>query len=58
MINLLYLGAVVGVTLMISIFMVLRHRRPRSIEYGVEEFSRELQALAPGASGASRRRRR
>lgn len=58
MINLVYLGAVVAVSLAVSVVMVLRHRKPRSLEYGVEEFARELQALAPGSPGAGRRRRR
>ena len=25
----------------------LRHRQPSSVEYGIEEFNRELRALAP-----------
>jgi hypothetical protein len=25
----------------------LRHRQPTSVEYGIEEFNRELRALAP-----------
>jgi len=58
MINLLYLGAVVAVTLAVSVFMVLRHRKPQSLEYGVEEFHRELQALAPGNPTSGRRPRR
>lgn len=58
MINLVYLGAAVMVSLAVSLAMLLRHRRPRSVEYGMEEFARELQALAPGSPGTGRRRRR
>lgn len=45
--NLLYVvGAVVAATV-VSALIVLRHRRPKSLEAGIEMFSRELQALAP-----------
>ena len=45
--NLLYLaGALVAATL-VSAAYVLRHRRPRSMEAAINEFSRELRALAP-----------
>jgi hypothetical protein len=45
--NLLYLaGALVAATL-VSAGYVLRHRRPRSMEAAINEFSRELRALAP-----------
>ena len=59
MINLLYLGLAVAVSLLASVVMVLRNRRPRSLESGVQEFSRELRALAPDTPvGTGRRRRR
>jgi hypothetical protein len=46
--NLLYLvGAVAVATLWISALYLLRHRKPRSMEAGIESFSRELRALAP-----------
>jgi hypothetical protein len=46
--NLLYLIGAVGVaTLWISVLYLLRHRRPKSMEAGIESFSRELRALAP-----------
>jgi hypothetical protein len=57
-INLLYVGLAVFVTVLGSLIMVLRNRRPRSLESGVEEFARELRALAPEPAPAGRRRRR
>lgn len=45
--NLLYLLAAVGLSVIGSIALWLRHRKPRSMEYGVDEFQRELKALAP-----------
>jgi hypothetical protein len=57
-INLLYVGLAVFVTVLGSLIMVLRNRRPRSLESGVEEFARELRALAPEPAAPARRRRR
>jgi hypothetical protein len=56
--NLLYLGAAVIVSLLASLIVVLRNRRPRSLQSTVEEFSRELRALAPEAPDPAGRRRR
>lgn len=58
MINLLYLGAAVLVCIFASMVVVLRNRRPRSLQSGVEEFARELRALAPDTPVAAGRRRR
>lgn len=58
MINLLYVGLAVAVSVVVSLVMVVRNRRPRSLESGVDEFARELRALSPEVSGPSRRRRR
>jgi hypothetical protein len=45
--NLFYVvGAIVAATV-VSAFVLLRHRRPRSLESGIEMFSRELRALRP-----------
>jgi uncharacterized alpha-E superfamily protein len=45
--NLLYVvGAIVGATV-VSALLLLRHRRPRSVDAGIENFSRELKALQP-----------
>lgn len=49
--NLLYLvGAIVAATL-VSGIVLLRHRRPRSLESSIEMFSRELKALKPEHQG-------
>ena len=45
--NLVYLLAALSVSILGSVFLWYRHRRPRSMEYGVEEFKRELNAIAP-----------
>jgi hypothetical protein len=45
--NLFYVvGAIVAATV-VSAIVLLRHRRPRSLESGIEMFSRELKALRP-----------
>lgn len=45
--NLLYVvGAIVAATI-VSGIVLLRHRRPKSLEAGIEMFSRELKALQP-----------
>ncbi|MHB1913151.1 MAG: hypothetical protein ACYCTI_14005 [Acidimicrobiales bacterium] len=58
MINLLYVGLAVAVTGLGSLIVVLRNRRPRSLQSGVEEFARELRALAPEPPPPARSRRR
>jgi len=58
LINLLYVGLAVAVTGLGSLIMVLRNRRPRSLQSGVDEFARELRALAPEPAPPSRGRRR
>jgi hypothetical protein len=45
--NLLYLVGAVVVASLVSGLYVLRHRKPKSVESGIESFSRELRALAP-----------
>lgn len=45
--NLLYLLAAVGISVIGSVALWFRHRKPRSMEFGVDEFQRELKALAP-----------
>ena len=52
--NLMYLvGAVVAMVLL-STVVVVRHRRPKSIEANMRTFNRGLQALAPDASPSER----
>lgn len=45
--NLLYLGLAIGLSIIGSLILWYRHRKPRSIESGIEDFSRELRALSP-----------
>jgi len=45
--NLLYLLAALSLSVIGSVALWYRHRKPRSMEYGVDEFQRELKALAP-----------
>jgi hypothetical protein len=45
--NLLYVVGALVVATLVSGFIVLRHRKPKSLEAGIESFSRELKALAP-----------
>lgn len=47
MTNLLYVAVPVVLVLVAFAAMAARGRRPRSVEAGIEEFSRELKALAP-----------
>jgi hypothetical protein len=55
--NLLYLVVPAAVAAAIIAVIVLRNRKPTSMEAGIEAFSRELKALAPerggGAGGAN-----
>jgi hypothetical protein len=50
--NLVYLLLAVTFSLLGSLLVWYRHRQPRSDEYGIHEFRRELQALAPDHSAA------
>ena len=50
--NLLYVAAAIVAAILISGLIALRHRRPKSLESGIESFSRELRALAPEPDGA------
>jgi hypothetical protein len=47
MANLVYLAGVVVVSVLISAVIVLRNRKPTSMEAGIDAFNRELKALAP-----------
>jgi len=53
--NLLYVAAAIVAAILISGLIALRHRRPKSLESGIESFSRELRALAPEPDGAEAR---
>jgi len=54
MANLLYLVAALVVSAVVSFVIVVRNRKPTSIEAGIEAFNRELRALAPERRGPSR----
>ena len=45
--NLLYLGFAVLLSVLGVIWIYLRNRKPTSLNAGIEEFQRELRALAP-----------
>jgi hypothetical protein len=45
--SLLYLLIAVVLSGLGSLILWLRHRRPTSLESGIDSFSRELKALAP-----------
>jgi hypothetical protein len=45
--NLLYLGFAVLVSVIGGTLLYLRNRKPTSLNAGIEEFQRELRALAP-----------
>lgn len=53
--NLLYVVGAVVVASLVSGLYVLRHRKPKSLESGIESFSRELRALAPERRGGVQR---
>jgi hypothetical protein len=46
------LGSIVGISL-----VLLRNRRPQSMEHSIDEFERNLRALAPDTPSPRRRRR-
>jgi hypothetical protein len=45
--NLLYLGIAVAVSVIGCLILYYRNRKPTSISHGIEEFQRELKAIAP-----------
>jgi hypothetical protein len=55
--NLLYLVVAVLLSVVGSLILWFRHRKPTSMEHGIEAFNNELRALAP-EQRASRRDRR
>lgn len=56
--NLLYLGIAVGLSIIGCLVLYLRNRKPTSLNAGIEEFQRELRALAPERRPESRDRPR
>jgi hypothetical protein len=45
--NLLYLGLAAVLSIVGCLVLYLRNRKPTSLNAGIEEFQRELRALAP-----------
>ena len=54
--NLLYLVIAVALSLVGSLILWLRTRQPRSLESGIQQFSKGLRALAPDAGDERERR--
>jgi hypothetical protein len=54
--NLIYLLVAVALSIIGSLILWYRHRRPRSMEEGIAEFNRELRALSPERREEERRR--
>lgn len=52
--NLLYLLAAVGLSAIGSTLLYLRHRRPTSVDSGMKEFNRGLEALDPARGNRPR----
>ena len=56
MANLLYLAGAVAVIAVILTALYMRTRKPKTMEYGIDSFQRELRALAPEATERDGRR--
>lgn len=56
--NLLYLGIAIVLSVIGCLVLYLRNRKPTSLNAGIEEFQRELKALAPERRGSGRDRGR
>jgi hypothetical protein len=54
--NLLYLLLALAFSVVGSLILWYRHRKPRTMEAGIDEFSRELRALAPEQRGSEKPR--
>lgn len=55
--NLIYLAIAIVLSLVGSLILWYRTRQPRSMEAGIEQFSKGLKALAPDADPAGGERR-
>lgn len=58
MTNLLYVGLAIVISGVAIFVLWYRNRKPRSLESGIEEFQRELRALAPDRGRTENRDRR
>lgn len=56
MTSILFLVAALVLSLVGCAVFLLRHRKPTSLEYGIEAFSREMAALAPERRAPAPRR--
>jgi hypothetical protein len=56
--NLVYLLVALVLSVTGSLILWFRHRRPTSLESGIDSFSRELKALAPDRRERERERER
>ncbi len=57
MTSILFLVAALVLSLVGCAVLLLRHRKPTSLEYGIDAFSREMAALAPEQQAPAPRRR-
>lgn len=55
--GLVFLVAALTLSVVGSVGLWLWHRQPKSLEQGIDEFSREMQALAPEAPRSRSHRR-
>ncbi len=56
--GLVFLVAALTLSVVGSVGLWLWHRQPKSLEQGIDEFSREMQALAPEGQARPRPPRR
>ena len=56
--SLVYLGIAVVLSVVGCLFLWFRNRRPTSMTHSIQEFARELDALAPSQPAPGRRRGR
>ena len=54
--GLVFLLAALALSVIGSVVLWLRHRQPTSMEQGIVDFSREMQALAPERPSEHQRR--
>jgi hypothetical protein len=58
MANLLYLVGAVAAIVVICSALYVRNRKPKTLEYGIDSFQRELRALSPERRSVERDGRR
>lgn len=54
--SLIYLLIAVVLSVVGTLILMYRHRKPTSMEHGIDEFHRELRALAPERRAERRNR--